>query len=146
MFLLSKVFYLEKHDCDCFLPIEKNYPVCESYLVMLINYLIIQEIIRVGKENQTEKWQRIRNNWSTYALIGCASQARGQGKQTNIYPWWCLKNDNFLTWIYHTRASISRCFNSKKDLFLDFSGVFWRQLNCSNLFPESSLLRKNLQY
>ena len=27
--------------------------------------------------------------------------------------------------------------------FLDFSGVFWRQLNCSNLFPESSLLRKN---
>ena len=27
--------------------------------------------------------------------------------------------------------------------FLDFSGVFWWQLNCSNLFPESSLLRKN---
>ena len=28
-------------------------------------------------------------------------------------------------------------------IFLDFSGVFWWQLNCSNLFPESSLLRKN---
>ena len=27
--------------------------------------------------------------------------------------------------------------------FLDFSGVFWWQLNCSNLFPESNLLRKN---
>ena len=27
--------------------------------------------------------------------------------------------------------------------FLDFSGVFWRQLNCSNLFLESNLLRKN---
>ena len=25
----------------------------------------------------------------------------------------------------------------------NFSGVFWRQLNCSNLFPESNLLRKN---
>ena len=30
-----------------------------------------------------------------------------------------------------------------KYFFLDFSGVFWWQLNCSNLFPESSLLRKN---
>ena len=28
-------------------------------------------------------------------------------------------------------------------IFLDFSGVIWWQLNCSNLFPESSLLRKN---
>ena len=28
-------------------------------------------------------------------------------------------------------------------IFLDFSGVFWQQLNYSNLFPESSLLRKN---
>ena len=53
---------------------------------MLINYLVISRNNRVGKENQTEKWQRIGNNWSTYSLIGCASQARGQGKQTNIYP------------------------------------------------------------
>ena len=30
-----------------------------------------------------------------------------------------------------------------KFVFLDCSGVFWGQLNCSNLFPESSLLRKN---
>ena len=34
------------------------------------------------------------------------------------------------------------CYGEKFH-FLDFSGVFWRQLNCSNLFPESNLLRKN---
>ena len=35
------------------------------------------------------------------------------------------------------------CSDSLKECFLDFSGVFWWQLNYSNLFPESSLLGKN---
>ena len=45
--------------------------------------------------------------------------------------------------IVHFSFSLRSYTFLKKNSFLDFSGVFWRQLNCSNLFPESSLLRKN---
>ena len=38
------------------------------------------------------------------------------------------------------RLHLERTMYNIKILFLDFSGVFWWQINCSIFFPESSLL------
>ena len=45
--------------------------------------------------------------------------------------------------MYYSFVSFEIFQCCEKTHFLDFSGVFWWKLNCSNLFPESNLLKKN---
>ena len=61
-------------------------------------------------------------------------QSQSESNQDDIKQ----KRNDFLT-----KNELTLIPEGQKIFFLDFSGVFWRQINCSNRFPESNLLRKN---
>ena len=124
-----------------------------------IEILVILETLedlRLLDENNNTKDKRQRGFWmkiimqkTNYVSTRSADalQAYPRLKKASMNKSFILDQRLFLPTLSLQRKSCVSSFTlrtkTRKECFLDFSGVFWWQPNCSNLFPESSLLRKN---